>query len=278
MNTLSDFFNYSISLGKGVIINTKDIIFVIVVILITAVILKYIRKIISKRLEDESRNKFNTVFNFISWFFHTIIFLFALHFAGVNVTAIIASAAALLIGVGMALRTLFQDIISGISVLVDKTIRVGDIIEIENKMAKVTKINLRTTQVTMINNKVITIPNHLFLTQKLINWTQNGKMTREFITVRVTLDSDVALVKKLLKQAANENHLVIKIPPPLVIFTDIAESSLNFKLIFTVTDSFNARIPKSEIRFRVVELFKQNNITIAYPHRVIHLLEKKKQD
>jgi len=194
---------------------------------------------------------------------------------GVNVTGIFAASAALLIGVGLALQTLFQDIISGIFILVDQTVHVGDIIEIEGKIGRVEEIKLRTTRAVTIDNKVLIIPNHLYLTNTLYNWTQNGVTTRESVEVGVAYGSDVQLVKKLLLRAANSHHEVLEDPPPSVVFKNFGDSALEFKLVFTLSDSFQANQPRSDIRFEIDKLFRENNISIPFPQRDIHIIEKK---
>ena len=98
---------------------------------------------------------------------------------------------------------MFQDIISGVFILIDQSVHVGDIIEIEGKVGRVEEIKLRTTRAVTIDNKVLVIPNHLYLTNSLYNWTQNGTLTRESVDVGVAYGSDVQLVRKLLLQAAS---------------------------------------------------------------------------
>ena len=123
-------------------------------------------------------------------------------------------------------------------------------------------------------NKVLIIPNHLYLENSLYNWTQNGFTTRESVEVGVAYGSDVQLVKKLLIQAANSQPEVLDHNDTLVQFTEFGDSSLNFKVIFTLADSFNANNPKSDIRFEIDKLFKENNITIPFPQRDIHIIRK----
>jgi small-conductance mechanosensitive channel len=195
---------------------------------------------------------------------------------GINVTGVFAASAALLIGIGLALQTLFQDIISGIFILVDQSVHVGDIIELEGKIGKVDEIKLRTTRATTSDNKVLVIPNHLYLTNSLYNWTQNGTTTREGVSVGVAYGSDVQLVKKLLLEAATNHPKVLKDPPPAVLFTNFGDSSLDFKVVFTLNDSFNARFPQSDIRFEIDRLFRENNVSIPFPQRDIHIIEKNK--
>jgi len=190
---------------------------------------------------------------------------------GVNVTAVLAASAALLVGIGLALQTFFQDIISGIFILIDQSVHVGDIIEIDGKVGRVVEIKLRTTRAVTIDNKVLVIPNHKYLTSILYNWTENGVKTRESVSVGVAYGSDVELVKELLLQAAKNHPKVLKHPPPLVLFMNFGDSSLNFKLIFTLNNSFEAVLTQSDIRFEINRLFKEHNITIPFPQRDVHL-------
>jgi len=260
------------------ILKIKYIILVIAVLMLTTFVLRWLKKLLTSHMPIEDRAKFTTVFSFARWLIYIIVFLVVLSSLGINVTAIFAASAALLIGVGLALQTLFQDIIAGIFILVDQSVHVGDIIEIEGKVGRVEEIKLRTTRAVTIDNKVLVIPNHLYLTNSLYNWTQNGSSTRETIDVGVAYGSDVRLVEKLLIKAAKSSNLVFKQPEPRVIFTDFGESSLNFRVAFTIEDSFNARFPKSEIRFAIDKLFRENNISIPFPQRDVHVIQKENQD
>lgn len=250
------------------------IIVVFIFFLFTHVILGIVKRIFIRNLPNGDKVKFTTVFSFSKWLIYLIVLLVAFSTIGVNINAVLAASAGLLIGIGLALQTLFQDIISGIFILVDKTVHVGDIIELEGKVGRVEEIKLRTTRAVTIDNKVLVIPNHLYLTNSLYNWTQNGTNTRESVLVGVAYGSDVELVKKLLLQVATENKNVLKYPEPLVLFTDFADSSLNFKLVVTIDDSFQAAIPKSDLRFAIDKVFRENNITIPFPQRDIHVINK----
>lgn len=252
------------------------ILLVFVIYGITSVVLTFLKKLVSKRMPEENRVKFDTVFSFSRWLIYLIVLLVVFDSVGVNVTAIFAASAALLIGVGLALQTLFQDIISGIFILVDQTVSVNDIIEIEGKVGRVEEIKLRTTRAVTVDNKVLVIPNHLYLTNSLYNWTQNGTTTRESVQVGVAYGSDVQLVKELLLQAASSHPQVLPDPEPSVQFINFGDSSLDFKLIFTLNDSFKAAFPKSDIRFEIDRLFREHNVAIPFPQRDIHIIEPKK--
>ncbi|MDO6598386.1 mechanosensitive ion channel [Oceanihabitans sp. 2_MG-2023] len=274
MKEIKTILNKSINISKDVEISVQNILVLLLVLVFATVFLRLLRRLISRKLPSDDKLKFRAVFSYATWFSYVIIVLITLHTVGVNVTGIFAASAALLIGIGLALQTLFQDIISGVFILIDQSVHVGDIIELDGKVGRVEEIKLRTTRAVTIDNKVLVIPNHLYLTNSLYNWTQNGTTTRESVEVGVAYGSDVQLVKKILLQAANDNKSVLKFPAPTVLFTNFGDSSLDFKLVFTLNDSFQASIPKSEIRFEIDKLFRENNISIPFPQRDIHIIQK----
>ncbi|WP_298904154.1 mechanosensitive ion channel domain-containing protein [uncultured Psychroserpens sp.] len=269
-----EFLNKHVDFGDKISISILDVLVVITAIFVTTIILRVVLKLITRRLPAEDKSRFKVVYGYFRWLIYVVILLITLHSVGVNVTAVFAASAALLIGIGLALQTLFQDIISGVFILIDQSVHVGDIIEIENKVGRVEEIKLRTTRAVTIDNKVLVIPNHLYLTNSLYNWTQNGTLTRESVSIGVAYGSDVQLVKKLLLQAANTHPDVIDKPEPTVVFEDFGDSSLNFKLIFSLADSFKAQFPKSDIRFEIDKLFRVHNITIPFPQRDVHIIQK----
>ncbi|ULC58732.1 mechanosensitive ion channel [Flaviramulus sp. BrNp1-15] len=272
------FINLHIDFTDKISISILDLLVIATVIFITTIVLRFAFRVITRNLPIEDKSKFSVVFGYFRWLIYLIILLITLHSVGVNVTAVFAASAALLIGIGLALQTLFQDIISGVFILIDQSVHVGDIIEIDGKVGRVEEIKLRTTRAVTIDNKVLVIPNHLYLENSLFNWTQNGTITRESVDVGVAYGSDVQLVKKLLIQAASTHPDILSEPEPTVVFTDFGDSSLNFKIVFTINDSFKAAFPKSDIRFEIDKLFRENNITIPFPQRDIHIIQKPNQN
>ena len=267
--------DYSFTFSEKISISVKGLIFIIFALILSTFLLKLVRKVSTRNMPKNDQLKFVGVFSYVKWFVYLVIFLVGMHTSGVNVTAVFAASAALLIGVGLALQTLFQDIISGIFILVDQSVHVGDIIELEGKIGRVEVINLRTTRAVTVDNKVMIIPNHLYLTNTLYNWTENGEETREGITVGVAYGSDVRLVEKILFEAAMANQSVLKSPEPKVLFTNFGDSSLDFKIAFTIKKSFEVRFVQSDLRFEIDRLFRENNIQIPFPQRDIHIIDKK---
>ncbi|WP_010177414.1 mechanosensitive ion channel family protein [Aquimarina agarilytica] len=253
-------------------ISILSLIIVIVTFIVTKYALYFITKLITKRLDKENVPKFESLFSFIKYFIYALVGVMVFQALGINLTPILAASAALLVGVGLALQTLFQDILSGVFILIDRTVIVGDIIELDGKVGRVEEIKLRTTRAVTIDNKVLVIPNHKYLTKSLFNWTQNGKKTRDTVAVGVAYDSDVNLVKKLLLKAVHENKKILSEPEPIVLFEDFGDSSLQFKVVYTISDSFMGAIPRSELRFEITRLFREHNIQIPFPQREIRVL------
>jgi len=270
MDKINTVLNYSFQFGK-IDISVKIFLIVTIVFIITAFLLKIFRKLVTKKLPVADKAKFSTVFSFVRYFIYVIVILFTFDNVGVNVSAIFAASAALLVGIGFALQTFFQDIISGIIILVDQSVHVGDIIELEGKVGRIAEIKLRTTRAVTIDNKVLIIPNHKYLTSSLYNWTENGVNTRESVTVGVAYGSDLDLVKKLLLEAANTHPKVLKNAKPTVLFTSFGDSALEFQLIFTLNNSFQAVFVQSDIRFEIDRLFRKHEIKIPFPQREIYV-------
>ena len=276
METVRNILDYTFSLSNNIKITVKGILVLIVVFFITSYLLKLIKKITNKKLGDEDKDKFNSLFSFLKYFIYILVTIVALDSLGIKISVLLAGSAALLVGLGLGLQTLFQDIISGIFMLLDKTIHLNDIIEIDDKIGKVFEINLRTTRALTIDDKVVIIPNHIFLTNNLYNWTQNGRLIIESVNVGVAYGSDVEKVKEILLEVAMENTKVVKSKKPMVLFNNFGDSSLDFILRFSTKQSFILPIIKSELRFAIDKKFRENNIQIPFPQRDIHIIENKK--
>jgi len=276
INKILEFFNHKFTLGESISFTPKSILIVIFVFILTSLLLKLFRKIIYRTLSNDAKIKFKSIFSFINYFIYIIVILITFQNIGINVTAIFAASAALLVGVGLALQTYIQDIISGILILVDQSVHVGDIIEVEGQVGKVENIKLRTTRAVTRENKVLIIPNHKFLISTLFNWTENGVITKEQVAVGVAYNSDVDQVTQLLLDVANENNKVLKNPSPFVIFDDFGDNALQFQIFFAVKSSFESNLVKSEIRYAIFKAFKKEGIEIPFPQRTVSFLNPPK--
>ena len=271
MKRLLEFFNHPITLGSNFSFSVSSLLLILLVFLATKYLLRFSNRLIFNRLEKDAQYKFKSIFTFFNYFIYVVVILITFDNIGIDVTAIFAASAALLVGVGLALQTFIQDIISGIFIIADQAVHVGDIIEVEGQVGKVENITLRTTRAVTVDNKVLIIPNHKFLTSILYNWTENGVLTREYITVGVSYASDVKEVQRLLIEVAQAHKDVLRHPLPTVLFEDFGENALQFQLYFSINNSFKARKVKSDIRFAVHASFRENNIEIPFPQRTLWL-------
>lgn len=270
MKSFFELLNYEFHLGKTITLTPKLVLLAIFIYFFTGLLLKLIRRVVSRALDEEARDKFKGIFTFFNYFVYTIVTLILFDTIGLNLTTLFAASAALLVGIGLALQTFIQDIISGVFILADQSVHVGDIIQVDGQVGKVERIQLRTTRAVTRDNRVLIIPNHKFMASILYNWTENGTLTKEVVAVGVAYNSDINQVRELLLNIAREHSMVLKKPAPVVLFNDFGESSLDFELLFSINKSFESNIVKSDIRFAIDKAFRENNIEIPFPQRVVH--------
>lgn len=274
---IQSFLDLGFTLGSGdqkVRLDVWTLLLVILSFLAARFFLKWIRLLLTRNMQEPEKLKFISFFKFIQYITYIIVGFAVLSASGVNVTPFLAASAALLVGLGLALQELFQDVIGGIFIFIDKSLLVGDIVEIDGRVSRVVEVSLRTTRAITRDDKIVVIPNHKFISQTIINYTQNHKTTRELVRVGVAYGSDIKKVEALLLQSVNEQSGVLKKPKPFVLFDDFGDSALQFSVLFFITDSFSDPKIKSEIRFRIDQLFRENNISIPFPQTDVHIINK----
>ncbi|PIB30666.1 mechanosensitive ion channel family protein [Maribacter sp. 4G9] len=266
-------FHYT-SGDKSIHITIGILLLLTLAFVVTSFVLQWVRRLFTRRMETDDKLKFISIFKFIKYVVYIVVILFTMSAAGIDITILITASAALFVGLGLALQDLFQDIIGGIFIIVDKSLRVGDIIEVDGKVGKVFEIKLRTTRAITRDDKIIIIPNHHFISDIVYNYTQNHKTTRENVKVGVAYGSDVQLVTSILEGLVKEQRGVLKSPKPFVLFEDFGDSALLFSLNFFISDSFTDPRLKSELRYKIDAAFRKNNITIPFPQRDVHIYQQ----
>ncbi|MFD1095189.1 mechanosensitive ion channel family protein [Salegentibacter chungangensis] len=273
---LKDFWNfelltYNVGGDHPIVITVGLILLMVVAFVLTGIVLRVLRSFITSKLLEDDKMKFISVFKFIRYIVYVIVILITLSSAGIDITILLTASAALFVGIGLALQELFQDVIGGIFIILDKSLLVGDIIEIDGRVGRVFEIKLRTTRALTRDDKVMIIPNHKFISDTVYNYTQNHKTTREAVKVGVAYGSDTEKVKRILLDCAKEQKGILKNPEPFILFEDFGDSALLFGLHFYTADSFVDPKVKSELRFRIDKKFRLNDITIPFPQRDVHM-------
>ncbi len=233
-----------------------------------------VKKIIYRPKKIDISRKF-AIYSLLKYVVVVFAFIFGLQILGFNLSVLVAGSAALLVGLGLGLQNLFSDFVSGIIILLESSVKVGDVLEVDGLVCRVQKINLRTTTVFTREDKSIILPNSHLTKNQLINWTHDNVRSRFEIDVRVDYSTDVNLLMKVLKEATMEHKGVLRDPKPTVRFNNYGDSSLQFLVFFWCEEVFRVENIKSEIRVRIFEVLKENNISIPFPQQVVHLHSSK---
>ena len=171
--------------------------------------------------------------------------------------------AALGVGLGFGLQEIFANFVSGLIILFERPVRIGDVVTIGNLSGTVNRIRIRATTITDFDRKEIIVPNKTFVTEHLINWSLSDTVTRVTVKVAVTQGSDVTLVRKLLLQIAQDNPRVLDDPEPLVFFLDFNDNRLEHELRMHVQQLVDRNAAIDETNREIDRLFAEHNIEIA---------------
>jgi len=198
-------------------------------------------------------------------------FILVLAALGVGLREITIIAGALGVGIGFGLQGIVNNFVSGLILLFERPVKVGDFIQLGEQWAEIKKIGLRATVVETLDRSEIVVPNSDLVSNQVVNWTLSNRMLRIVVPVGVEYGSDVPLVMETLKEAAMASSKVMRLPEPQVLFVNFGESSLDFQLrvwISNIDDRFSV---KSQLHQEVDRRFREAGIVIAFPQRDLHL-------
>ena len=199
-------------------------------------------------------------------------FLVGLNTVGINLSALSFVAGAVGVGVGFGLQNITNNFISGIIILFERPIKIGDRIEVGDVNGEVVHIAARRTTVRTNDNIAIIIPNSSFISSNVINWSHGDSKVRFRVPVQVAYDSDIRLVERLLLELARNNENVLEDPPARVIFKEFGESAVKFELRVWSSRLLHRRgVLISQLNFAIFEKFKQHGVRIPYPQRDLYL-------
>jgi small-conductance mechanosensitive channel len=261
-NSIFEIGNYTLKLYNIV----SFLIFVAAVIILLMILKRLIYH--SRSLDSAKKFSVNKLSRYI---IVAIAFLISLHILGVNISVLLAGSAALLVGLGFGLQNLFSDFISGIILLLDRTLKVDDIIEVNGSIYKVLEINFRTTKVLGRDENYVILPNSQLTGNSVINWTHSAVASRFKVNIGVDYSTDILKLMEILKEVVMSNKRILESPQPFVRFEDYGDSALIFSVFFYTNEIFWVEQIKSEIRIEVFKALKENGITIPFPQRVVHM-------
>ncbi|MCC7259799.1 MAG: mechanosensitive ion channel [Alphaproteobacteria bacterium] len=276
VDTLSGIWHYKIVSTEGGAVTVANLLVAFTLFIVGVMASKRASKAVGRRILARVIDDQNTAFALQSFSFYLLVAIFtfiALDIAKVPLTVFTFLGGALAIGVGFGSQNILNNFISGIILMIERPIRVGDMVELQGTYGRVIEIGTRSTHIRTFKNVDILVPNSSFLENNVINWTLSGNDIRADFRVGVAHGSPTRKVAELIKQAAEETEGVLKDPPVWVFFSDFEESRLTFEVYFwlKMTRPHDMRVVESGIRHRINELFMENGIILAFPQRDVHL-------
>jgi potassium efflux system protein len=198
-------------------------------------------------------------------------FFMVLHVLGFELKSLTIFGGALGIGIGFGLQAIISNVVSGLILLFERPIKVGDMIQVNNEYGEIKKVGLRATVVETLDNSEIVIPNSELVVGTVTNWTLGERRVRVKIPVGVAYGTDTTKVLEILMSCADECPMVLSNPPPRALFLSFGDSSLNFELRVWIPEFNDRRIVLSELNQEINNEFEQAGITIPFPQRDLHL-------
>jgi small-conductance mechanosensitive channel len=275
INNIKEFLNIPITqIGTTELTLWSVVYFLILVFLLfylTAKIKKWVvyKLLANSKTELGVRIAVGTILRYIVL---VIGFIIVLQTIGLDLSAVTVLAGALGVGIGFGLQNITNNFVSGIIILFERPIKVGDRIEVGNVSGDVISISMRSTTIVTNDNISIIVPNSDFISSKVINWSHNDRNIRFNVSVGVSYNEDPEMIKKILLEVADENGGILRHPEPDVLFEEYADSALVFNLRVWTGEYINKPdVLKSQIYYATFKKFKEHNIEIPFPQRDLHI-------
>ncbi len=274
---MKDFLNNELFKIGNFEMKLSTLITFIIFIVVVSIIISLLKRLIyrSKRLSSSEKFSINKISRYV---IILIAFITGLRILGFDITVLLAGYAAVLVGLGFGLQNIFNDFISGIILLLDGSLKVDDIIEVNGRIYVVQEINFRTTTVLGRDENYVILPNSELTKNRVVNWTYNSKTSRFQVDIGIDYAADVLEVMETLKAVAKATPRVLEKPEPFVRFENYGESSLGFSVYFYTTEIFRAENIKSDMRVEIFKALKAKGINIPFPQRVLHIKKEDKMD
>ena len=265
---MKKFLEYDIVSFSHYHITVYHLVFLSLVFLVVRIILSFINGVLKRQvthghLDEGSRY---AVYQIVKYIVLVLGLTVGLESVGVDITILVAGSAALLVGIGLGLQQVFFDLVSGIIILFERTIKVGDIIEVGTRKGTIESINIRTSHIMTKEGVLFIIPNSKFLSDAVVNWSNESNNIIEFsVRMRVAYGTNLEYAVKLIKDIATNHPKIEKDPAPQVRLADFGADALILDLEFFTKERFGVGDIQSDIRFDVEKAFATNGIKIPFP-------------
>lgn len=276
METINKFLEFKIFYFKNHSLTISELVAVLLIFIVTKIFLGLTKRAIYRKskLNNLDEGSSYALFQLIAYITWSVSFVFMLETVGIKASLILAGSAALLVGIGLGLQQTFNDILSGIILLYEKSVKVGDILDVDGEVVIIQEIGLRASIGLTRRDISILLPNSLITTNKVINWSHQTKKNIFSVDVGVAYGSNVELVIKVLEESAKEHSDVLENNFIQARLINFGNSSLDFRILFCSENIFFIEKVKSDIRRNISRKFDENKITIPFPQVDLHLKSK----
>lgn len=271
---IGDILHAEFEIVHGVTIHVDKLLFASFILIGTWLGLKVLRRAITRpsfiadKIDAKRRVTIYLLTKYFVWFLSIITSLTVL---GVNLSTLVVGSTALLVGLGLGLQHIFTDLVSGLFLLFEGSLKIGDVIEVDGVIGRVMEVNLRSCELKTRDDVIIIVPNSKFLSEKVVNWSHDSEQVRFTVEVGVAYGSDIDVVNDCLIQSMKENKQVSKTPKPFTQFANFGESSLEFKMFFWSKETFRIENVKSDLRTDVYKRLTEKGLSIPFPQRDVHI-------
>ncbi|MNJ86313.1 Mechanosensitive channel MscK precursor [compost metagenome] len=283
--TFREFLDYKFIDTSNIKVSFENVILVVLIIFGSRVVLNVARLWLQRRFKRHKSFEIGTeyVYTQVAKYVINILAFFCILVAlNVDAKLFLGGSAALLVGLGLGLQDVFKDMFSGFVLLFEGSIRVGDVVEFNDGkssdaiVAKIIRINVRTTQIETRDGNVLIVPNAKLTQEYVENWSHGSTLSRFRLPVTVAFGSDTHLASEILKQAVLSHPKVHKSKGVDVRLNNFGENGLQMEVLFWADQSWDINIYKSEIRFEIDRLFRHYKIRIPHPQRDMHVIQDTK--
>lgn len=279
LSAIHDFWFFPVYTSGGSKVLLHQLVFAVVILLLGLFLAKRISKTAIRRIGR--RVKFRVglaelMQRILFYMLITLAVLIALPIAGIPITIFTVLGGGLVLGIGFGAQNLINNLISGVILLFEQPVRVGDIVEVDDTIGQVEDIGNRCVRMRRPDGADVLLPNSHFLEHRVVNWSLFDDFIRGRITVGAAYESDPELVRNVLMAAASENTQVQSSPAPIVVFDDFGDNALVFTLYFwcRVQKPIDLLVIQSNLRFAIARAFRERALVIAFPQRDVHLDQK----
>ncbi|MBK3518867.1 mechanosensitive ion channel family protein [Carboxylicivirga marina] len=269
---------YNFEIGENMSFSLGDIIMLIIVLSLSI----FVSNVIKTLLEEDllARTKMgqglpHTIALLAKYSLITIGVSFAIYTAGIPMQNFAVLIGAFGVGIGFGLQNIFNNLVSGLILLFERPIKINDTIEVGELLGKVKSIGIRSSIVRTFDGAEVIVPNGQLISNEVINWTHSDQLRRLEIIVGVAYGSDAERVSNILQEVLKSHEDILKIPAPTVLFINMGESSLDFKLLFWISNLPNILEIRSEVTQMVYDALNKEGISIPFPQRDIHIIKDK---